>query len=286
MSWTSWEIAPPPLAAAGVVLAAFAYGFFRLRRRTGSRHADGWRVPLILVAAALATLPLISPLDHAGDDYLLSAHMLQHVLLGDAAPALALVALRGPLLLFVVPAPLLRLVGHQQILRRTQSFLFRPPVTIAIWAVVIGAWHVPTAYDYALDHPAVHEAEHLSFLVVGLLMWTLLIDPPRSLGLGPSQQLRCAVAMLVFAFVLGGLLVAAPPLYPAYAREPIRLFGIGPTLDQHLAGLVMIVEQVASITLWYVFFLPRFRRQTVVKTTLRTSADRFSQAVARTQGNR
>jgi hypothetical protein len=44
------------------------------------------------------------PLDEAGDGYLLSAHMLQHVLIGDAAPALALVALRGPLLFFLLPA--------------------------------------------------------------------------------------------------------------------------------------------------------------------------------------
>jgi hypothetical protein len=55
------------------------------------------------------------------------------------------------------------------------------------------------------------------------------------------------VAMLAFALALGGMLVATPPLYPAYAEQSVRLFGISPALDQRLAGLVMIGEQVASL---------------------------------------
>jgi len=100
MSWTTWNFEPLPLAAAAVALILFAGGFLRLRRRAGARYADGWRVPLFVLALALATVPVISPLDQAGDEYLLSAHMLQHVLLGDAAPALALVALWRPAALF------------------------------------------------------------------------------------------------------------------------------------------------------------------------------------------
>src|SRR3989475_8929305 len=137
MSWTTWDLAPLPVIAAAVALALFVRGFLRLRRRGGARHADGWRVPLIVLALALATLSLVSPLDRAGDEFLLAAHMLQHVLLGDAAPALALVALRGPLLFFVLPAPILRLLGHRRLLRGTLAFLLRPSVSLAVWALVI-----------------------------------------------------------------------------------------------------------------------------------------------------
>src|SRR3989442_602178 len=86
MSWTTWDLAPLPVIAAAVALGLLVRGFLRLRRRGGSRYADGWRVPLIVLALALATLSLVSPLDRAGDEFLLAAHMLQHVLLGDAAP--------------------------------------------------------------------------------------------------------------------------------------------------------------------------------------------------------
>ena len=95
----------------------------RLRLRGRTDHAGWSRVFLFLVALALGTLALVSPLDDAGDSDLLSAHMLQHVLIGDAAPALALVALRGPLLLFLFPSPVLRLLARVRrlALRRSPS---------------------------------------------------------------------------------------------------------------------------------------------------------------------
>ena len=84
---------------------------------------------------AILVLPLVSPLDLLGDRYLLSAHMLQHVLIADVAPALILVALRGPLLFFVVPTALLSAAGHTAWLRRFASWLFRPvPVLVVLGA--------------------------------------------------------------------------------------------------------------------------------------------------------
>src|SRR5437016_14606116 len=265
MSWTTWDFEPLPLVAAAVALVLFAGGFLRLRRRAGARYADGSRVPLFVLALALATLPVISPLDQAGDEYLLSAHMLQHVLLGDAAPALALVALRGPLLFFVLPAPILRLLGHRRLLRGTLAFLLRPSVSLAVWALVIGAWHIPAAYDYAPGHQTVHDIEHLSFLTVGLLVWAQLVNPAHRHRLRPSQRLGCMVAMLAFALAVGGILVATPPLYPAYAEQSVRLFGISPALDQRLAGLEIIGVQVASLALCFAFLLPALRQEAARK---------------------
>jgi putative membrane protein len=261
VSWTTWDLAAVPLAGVCVALALFARGFLRLRRRGHARYVDGWRVVLVLFALALATVPVVSPLDQAADDYLLSAHMLQHVLLGDAAPALVLVALRGPLLFCMLPVPVLRVLGRSRPLRRALAYLLRPSVSLAIWALVIGAWHVPGAYDYALGHQSVHDVEHLSFFVVGLLVWAQLVDPARRRQLRPSQRLACMAAMLAFALALGGLMLATAPLYPPYAHQPTRLFGIDPALDQHLAGLVMIAEQIASLSICAVFLLPALRRQ-------------------------
>ena len=72
-------------------------------------------------------LPLVSPLDPVGDHYLLSAHMLQHVLIGDAGPALILLSLRGPLLFFVLPPrPLMSALGSLVRLRRAAAWV-QPP---------------------------------------------------------------------------------------------------------------------------------------------------------------
>ena len=256
MSWTTWYPSPFILDGAAVALMLFATGFARLRRR-GRRDLANWRrAALFLLAVALGTLPLVSPLDEAGDTYLLSAHMLQHVLIGELAPALALVALRGPLLFFVVPATVLRRLARLTRLRGALAFLLRPRVSIAAWALVIAAWHVPAAYDYTLTHQTVHELAHLSFIAVGLLAWSQVVDPARRNALDVSQRLACAVAMTVFAVAVGSVLLFTAPLYPAYAHQGTRLFGLSPAADQQLAGLVMIGEQLCALALCAAFLLP------------------------------
>ena len=124
----TWRPALAVVVPAVLLLVLFAQAFVRLRRRGRSDHA-GWERPLLfLLAVAIGTLALVSPLDAAGEQYLLSAHMLQHVTIGDLAPALALVALRGPLLFFFVPplvlAPLARIRPLRVLIRQ----LVRPPV--------------------------------------------------------------------------------------------------------------------------------------------------------------
>jgi cytochrome c oxidase assembly factor CtaG len=260
VNWTAWNLAPFVLAGAAVALARFADAFLRLRRRGRSDHASWSKGALFVAAVALGILPLISPLDEAGDTYLLSAHMLQHILIADVAPALALVALRGPLLFFFLPSPVLHRVARSPRIRRALAFLLRPRVSVAVWALVVGAWHIPAAYDYTLTHQTAHDFEHLSFIAVGFLAWTQIIDPARRNILTPSQRLGCAFAMVAFSVGLGGILLAAAPLYPAYANEATRLFGLSPAADQHLAGLEMIAEQIAAFVLCAAFLLPDLGR--------------------------
>jgi putative membrane protein len=181
--------------------------------------------------------------------------MLQHVLVGDAAPGLALVALRGPLLFFFLPRALLRKISRPRWVRQLLGFLLRPRVVFAAWIVVIGAWHVPAVYDFALGHQTVHDLEHLSFIVVGLLVWAQIVDPGRRHRLSLSQRVGYMLALFGAGSVFAaGVLVFSPtPLYPAYAGGGARLFALSPLRDQQLAGLVMVVEQFAAFGLcaWF-----------------------------------
>ena len=244
---SAWDPAPVVLGAAALALVRFTHAFLRLRRRGRPDHAGWDRPALFIVGLALATLPLVSPLDAAGDEFLISAHMLQHVLIGDVAPALLLLAVRGPLLAFVLPAPLGRLVARVEALPVWAS--------LGIWAAAIGAWHVPAAYDFALSHPVVHDLEHASFVTAGFLVWTQLIDPARRGRLSTQQRLAFAGALFVLGQLLSDVLLLAGPLYPAYAAQPQRLFGLSPAADQQLAGLVMMVEQTVALGLFAALLL-------------------------------
>jgi putative membrane protein len=237
MSWASWDPAPLVLGAGAFALWRFWHGFLRLRRR-GRADLAGWdRAVLFTAGLTLAILPLVSPLD-AEADRLLSAHMLQHVLIGDAAPALLVLSVRGPLLAFVLPVPLGRLVARIE----------RLPVwaSLALWAVAFAGWHVPAAYDSALAHSTVHDLEHASFVTAGLLVWTQLLDPGRRRRLSTGGRLAFAGCLFALGQILSDVLFLAGPLYPAYGSS---------ASDQQVAGLVMMGEQTIALGVYAGFVL-------------------------------
>ncbi len=258
-----WQLEPVVTALAAVAAFCFARGFVRLRRRGRRDHAPWTRAVLFALGLVLLVLPLVSPLDELADRYLLSAHMLQHMLIGDAAPALILLALRGPLLLFVIPAALLSRLGHSARIRSLANWLLRPLVALAIWAVAFGIWHIPAVYDYAAAHPVAHDLEHASFLFAGFLVWTLLIDPTRRRRLSRGRRLALAAALLATGTVIADILIfSLTPLYPAYADQGHRVFGLSPLRDQQLAGLVMTAEQLLALgTCAAILLAPELRRR-------------------------
>jgi putative membrane protein len=243
----TWETPPTVLIGAGLALVLFVQAFVRLRRRR-AEHAPWTRALLFASGLALLVVPVASPLDHVADEQLLSAHMLQHVLIGDAAPALLVTAVRGPLLFFLLPPALLRPLASFRPLRAFLSVLLRPLVSLGLWVVAIVAWHAPSAYDYAAAHPVVHDLEHLSFVIAGLLAWTQLVDPARHGALRRPQRVFFALAMLALTQPLvDALLFSSSAAYPRYAEQPDRLFGLSPLTDQRLAGVVMMVEQLLTL---------------------------------------
>jgi putative membrane protein len=242
-----WDAPPFVLVGTGLAVALFAQAFVRLRRR----RADlvPWTRALLFGGAlALLVLPLVSPLDGVADDKLLSAHMLQHVLIGDAAAALLVVAVRGPILFFLLPPALLRPLAALGPLRALLAVLVRPLVAMALWAAAIYAWHVPAAYDYAAARPLVHDLEHLSFVLAGTLVWIQLVDPARHGRLRRPQRIFFALGMVALMQPLvDALLFSSSPAYGRYAEQPDRLFGISPLTDQRLAGVAMMTEQLLAL---------------------------------------
>src|SRR5205823_12226771 len=117
------------------------------------------------------------PIDTIGERHLLWVHMLQHVLIGDLGIALVVAAVRGPLLVFMLPPLVLAPLARDRDVRAIVSFLLRPRVAFALWAVNLAVWHVPTLYVDAILHPYLHDFEHACWMFAGLLVWTVMIDP-------------------------------------------------------------------------------------------------------------
>jgi putative membrane protein len=244
--WKAWSFDPLVLAGALVAVAFFAQGWRRLHRRR-PELAPWSRWPLFLAGVTVVVLGIVSPLDAIAEEYLQSAHMLQHVLIADLGVALALLAVRGPLSMFFLPRDLLAALARRRTLRSGLSTLLRPRVAVPLWLLVLVVWHIPVFYGAALRHPVVHGGEHLSFVVVGALVWTLVIDPARHGRLTVGERLGLAVALFWIGQLLAYPLVFSfDAYYDVYTEQPVRLFGISPLVDQKLAGVVMMSEQIMT----------------------------------------
>jgi len=202
---------------------------------------------LCFAAGLLAVLvALDSPVERLADDWFW-AHMLQHVLLMMvAAPLLVLGA---PWLPFWRPLPLGLRRRLARALVKSPSFAWlrhvaRLVVTpVAAWLlfdVNLALWHVPALYDLTLRNTGVHYAEHISFVLLGLLFWSQVLDsPPFHPRLSPFGRVIYTAAGSAASWLLAIVLtIATTPLYPAQSAG--HTGGLSPLGDQQLAAGVML----------------------------------------------
>jgi cytochrome c oxidase assembly factor CtaG len=244
LHWFADPLVVVPLTFfAGVYVWRFKQARTEVAARGGSpsQRGVGPLQALAFAGGMLALLgALVSPLDGLGEDYLFSAHMLQHVLLGDVAPLLILLSLSR-----VILRPVTRRLTS---IERKLGPVATPGGCLVIWLTLMYVWHIPALYDAATAHPLIHLFEHLSFFLAGLALWWPLIEPipmRRPLtGLQPVAYIATAKAGLA---VLGVYLTwSASSIYDYYQRTP-RIWGLSPIEDQNVAGVIMMVEQ--SLTL-------------------------------------
>jgi cytochrome c oxidase assembly factor CtaG len=231
------------LMGAAAAVTVYAHGFRRLRRR--GRHYVTWSHAALYLGGVAVGVAAVSPPLDALADRSLAAHMCQHLLLGDVMPLLLVLGIRGPMSVFFLPAPLLRRVGRRPTLAHVTAVALRPGVAFAAWMIVIGAWHLPFAYDFALTHEPVHAVEHLSFVLVGLLIWTIIVAPAPHQRLSAGRRAVFAGAILLAGMVMSEVLLVAHPLYAHYRTVVDRPLGFSAAEDQNRAALIMMAEQAA-----------------------------------------
>ena len=235
-----------PKIALGLAVAVLLYfRGWRILHRTLPDRFPVWRLLAFVGGLATVWLAIASPLD-AFAGLLLSAHMVQHLLLMSVAPPLIL--LGSPLL------PLLRGLPRKfardgvgpflvwPALRRAGTKVTHPVSCWTIMAITLCAWHVPAAFDLALRSPAWHKVEHACFLGASLLFWWPVVRPFPSRPQWPlwSVPLYLLAIDLLNTALSAILTFSEHVLYPTYLAAP-RLFGMTALSDQSCAGVIMWV---------------------------------------------
>jgi putative membrane protein len=233
IDWRHWHNEPyliGGLVALGWLWAILA-GPLRTRLAPGAAFPRGQAVRFYL---ALFTFYLAvgSPLDQAGERFLLSAHMVQHQLLIYPAAILFLLGLPSWMVDAVLARPAWRgLVG----------LLTSPMACGVIYTLVISLWHMPSLYDGALQNKLIHVAEHVMFFSAALFYWWPLLSPSRAfppISYG-SQMLYVMAVLIAMTPLFAYITFSGDILYPTYEYAP-RLFAtFSAANDQLLAGVMM-----------------------------------------------
>jgi cytochrome c oxidase assembly factor CtaG len=227
----SWDFHPSVVVGCLFLFGAY---LFAVRGRMDKRtFLYGLGVLTIFLA-------LVSPIDMLGDQYLFSAHMLQHMMLGLIAPALIILGLPSSLANRLLQIPLAR---------KLESILGYPPLSLMLAVGTFWVWHLPVLYNATLENELVHIFEHLTFLVTGTILWWPVFKPI------PTGKLSglVSVVYLTIAALLNSILgiiftVSDVPIYSSYAHLDDSLgllklirndWALSQLDDQKMGGAIM-----------------------------------------------
>jgi putative membrane protein len=249
--YSHWRLEPSVALLIVALIGGYVLALGPLNRRF-----PGWEARTttrrqrahFLGGVATLLVALGPPLDDWSGYMLVSAHMVQHLLLTLVAP---------PLLLLGLPVWLLEPLTRRPLINRLFYFATRAPVALVLPGLIFALWHVPVLYEAALEHELVHALEHQIFLLTGLLAWWPLVGPlPGWPRLSPPLQCLYLFGWTIPGGVVGAIItMGTVPLYPHYAAAP-RMWGIGLATDQEIAGLLMWVgtNTVYLVLISIIFF--------------------------------
>jgi cytochrome c oxidase assembly factor CtaG len=239
--FTEWELISWATLAIVLTAGLYAWGVVRMRRR-----GDHWPVGRTLAFGAAMAFAALATVSGLGlyDDTLLSAHMVQHMVLAMLVPLS--MALGAPVTLALRTLPRrprrwLLTVLHS----RVAKVLSFPPLTFALfvltpWALYFSGWYTATLHsDY------LHEMTHLHMVLVGcLFFWPLVgIDPLPGRISYPARMLLVVLTLPFHAFmgvtIMGQETLIGGSWYPELAEGPMGAWLPSAQDDQHLAGGIL-----------------------------------------------
>jgi putative membrane protein len=238
------------------LLVAFLTGAYVYMVRVIGPNAVGLGQPVVTrrqvwcFAAAMGMLWVASdwPIHDIGEEYLYSAHMLQHMMLSYFLPPLALLA---------TPEWLLRTLVGRGRLYAAVRWLCRPVTAGVLFNAAVMVTHVPGIVNASVANGPLHYALHVLVVTTSLLMWMPVVGPFPEFHLGPAaKSIYLFLQSVVPTVPAGWLVFAEGVVYDTYGDQPVRVWGMSPTEDQQLAGAIMKIG--GGMFLWaiiiYVFF--------------------------------
>lgn len=210
-----------------LVLVAIDYAYVaRVYRRRGAQ-VPAWRVACFSAGLVIIALALFSPVEHLALTSMVSAHLLQNVMIGDWAP---------PLLVLGLTPQMAAAVERRLPIRGRRLAWMALGFWLAVWYLL----HIPAYYDYALRNTWALGFEHLLFVLAGLVFWWPELTPGH-LSYGEKVVYLFAAFLLISPLDLV-LALSGSAVYSFYLHTP-KLWGLSPLEDEQIGAITMTIEQ-------------------------------------------
>lgn len=215
----------------------------------GAVIVHGRQIAFIVAAIGLLWFASDWPMHDISEEYLYSAHMLQHMILAYFVPPLALLA---------TPEWLMRAIIGRGRAYEVVRWFCKPVVAGVLFNVVVMLTHIPGLVNRSAENSPLHYALHVIVVGSALLMWMPVCGPLREMHLSPGGKMVYLFLQSVIPTVPAGWLTFAEGVVYDHYDTPVRLFGLSATHDQQIAGVIMKLG--GGFFLWTIVIFLFFKR--------------------------
>ncbi|HLA57917.1 MAG TPA: cytochrome c oxidase assembly protein [Puia sp.] len=188
----------------------------------------------------LIILSVASPLHFLGENYLMSAHMISHVLI-------LLVA--APLLVLGIPEDL-----HYKYLTTISELLVKHPwISWMSGVCIMWFWHIPSIFNHLSEGAyatILKDTQLISLVLSGIIFSWPVIGPVRDGRLSALNAVLYLSAACIFCSLLGLMITFAPSgVYTRYVHIEDH-FGFLKWIRNQNGISVMVDQQISGLIMW------------------------------------
>ncbi len=248
--WLEWPFQPEVILPLLLLEAAYLYAVSELRPRiSDAGEVSRRQVALFSSGVLVLYLATGSIVDHLADNFLLSAHVAELVMI-------TLVA--APLLISGMPGWLVAYALRSASVARVARLVTHPLVGLAAYNGVLLITHLPFFYDWALRNEGPHFLMHTMWFGAGVLMWWPILSPtPQLPRLAYPLQMGYLFLQSMVPAVLASFITFSNSVVYSFYEEAPRIWGLSPIEDQQIAGGLM--KLFGSLILWSFLVVVFFR---------------------------
>ena len=247
--WLDWSVHLDVILICVLLEGGYLYMVTQLRKsQPEAKRVKKNQVVLFTLGVLTIYIAGGSPLHDLAENYLATAHMLQHVLL-------TLVA--APLLLAGVPGWFWQAILRTPGLMRVAKPLTHPVFTFAIFNAALLLIHLPPTIDLQLRVHFFHLLMHAVLLGTALLMWWPVLSPISELPrLNPPLQLGYLFLQSLLPAIMASFVTFSDTVVYSFYEDAPRIWNWTALDDQQVAGGTM--KLMGTVILWsymtFVFF--------------------------------